>query len=55
MIIQRHRFGQDMEPGPSTAAMALPPGQFTLGQYFMVAVAAGVTVWIITKMFGRKS
>lgn len=57
MIVRRDRFGA-IDPATLTAAMPEPAasGQFSLGQYFLVAVAAGVTVYLITRWInGGKS
>jgi hypothetical protein len=52
VIVRRNAFGQ-LEPASTPTT---PPGQFSLTQYFLTAVAAGVTVWLITRMLdGRKS
>jgi len=45
-MIARDKFGQ-LEPGVITAAEA--PAAFSLPKYFFVAVAAGVTVWMVTR------
>jgi hypothetical protein len=50
MILRRNSFGQ-LEVAPTTAAGSVPsPSPFT---FYFVAVAAGVTVYLITRWLGR--
>ena len=51
----RRRYSQ-LEPGALTASVPEIPiaGGFTLTQYFFVAVAAGVTVWFITRFLNHR-
>lgn len=47
-----------LDPATLTASVPeipVPPGAgFTLTQYFLVAVAAGVTVYFVTRMLDRR-
>ncbi len=51
MRIARKGLGQ-IEAAPAAAATA--PAPFTLWHYFAVAVAAGVTVWLVTRWLDRR-
>ncbi len=47
-------YGQ-LDPGVLTAAVPEAPatGTMKLGPYYLMAVAAGVTVWLITRWLGK--
>ncbi len=47
-------FGQ-LDPGTLTAAVPEAPATGTMGlaPYYFMAVAAGVTVWLITRWLGK--
>lgn len=51
-IIRDGRFGQAVEA--SEAAAITPPISPSLLAYFAVAVAAGVTVFLITRAIGKR-
>ena len=53
-LVRLDRFGQ-LEPGPSAAAVPEVLPGVTLGKLFLMSVAAGVTVWMITKLMERGS
>lgn len=46
MIVRRNAFGQ-LEPAPLTASDATP--QASPATFYLIAVAAGVTVFLITR------
>lgn len=55
-MLIRKGLGQ-IENAPGTATATPPPSPsspFTLTQYFLVAVAAGITVWFVTRILDRK-
>lgn len=56
MIVRFNRFGQ-IDPAESTAVVAAASGQPSPWTFYFIAVAAGVTVFIITRAMsrGRKS
>lgn len=52
----RRPFGQDADAAVITAAVPEPPAPAgaSLFPYYLMAVAAGVTVWFITRALARK-
>lgn len=53
-LVRDRNFGQ-LDAGPSTAATALDgPDSPSLLPYYLMAVAAGVTVYLITKWIGGR-
>ncbi len=48
-------FQQPIELGPNaaTATAAAPPGGRSAASFFVTAVAAGVTTWLLTRFLDR--
>lgn len=49
MHVRDHRLGQ-LEPGPAAATIADGAPGVPLASYYKLAVAAGLTVWLVSKL-----